>query len=432
MAGPAVCWAPSAGQEARRLPLPLNTGARRNPRAESFACPGAVNQRHVPASLERQVRAAPGSLVLQVTNAKDVAAVGSVLSRTAQDFTANWALYAREAGVPVDEEIGGPKSWAIVQAPRGPTLVMDCHDISADVVLLLPERLFQALEAAGESSAWVMRPAEQHLPAGIQDMKGVETVSLRAFADGPFGPDAFTDQVRKSLGHWLAEGRSVDEALWAAIGSVDIPTTLRDIDGLLAISDDARATFVVGREETGLRYGEWVRHLLLAEGGSGFTTADLLKSFELLVTTARSMASAVAQISIDFGTKFTGFHTSEWDRDPDRASVSAIANIPSRAVQWPAPYLLLSSNHVERLGRRARRLRQEIDQARFELRIGEPADWLPRSTKRRKVTKESLRLLKPLLISADTAYRETVAAMSASADGQPSAHQPDERRGRRG
>lgn len=172
-------------------------------------------------------------------------------------------------------------------------------------------------------------------------------------------------------------------------------------------------------------------HVAVAAGGPRCDDAGLLARFELLAEVARDHAAAasrgrrderLAYACLDFEDTFgdlgIGLTNAPW-ADERGASPNRVAGrLADHRVPEVFPFQVLGPRHVEALADADRSLHPITDD-RWELRLGDPHDWLPSTAVRDELRREGWQLLSPLLVRADELDDALAGAGVVDADAAP-------------
>lgn len=151
-------------------------------------------------------------------------------------------------------------------------------------------------------------------------------------------------------------------------------------------------------------------HVAVAGGGPHCDDDGLLARFELLAEVARDHSVAgprtrredrVAYACVDFEDTFgelgTGLSNVPWADERGAPPNRVAGRLADLRVPEVFPFQVLGPRHVEALGDAGRSLRP-IGDDRWELALGDPADWLPSAGLRGELRREGWELLAPVLV----------------------------------
>lgn len=363
------------------------------------------------------IRVAPGAanllcdyadgFVVQITDASDVDAACAALAAARLEIVA--------LAPPSQDELDAVVVSNPVVGPEGPLLRVARLDVSDDVLEEVPGLIVRHLEAAGVTDGTVTVPE----PGGHLDRLDAcpNAVVLRLFptpaGEGGALPPSWIDIASEwGLGD-LAPGDFVPMRLLAVefdVKVADAPAVLHQANAAGAWCDVVNGDLDDRLRSASITFGR-APHIALAAGGPGCDSQALLARFELLSEVARELAPQVAYACIDMETTFEGvglgLANTGW-RDQGGASPNLVAGrLCDVAVPDVFPLQILGPGHLERLGGPSDDggppIGEALEQGRFEVLVGDPADWLPIYDARDDVQEEGWELLAALLLTDDQA-----------------------------
>jgi hypothetical protein len=276
-----------------------------------------------------------------------------------------------------------------------------------NVSVLYPRLVLAELAALGEGGAELVVPRHRRFPSALIDVEGASSVQLRIYSLVPPGGDIpVPDALGASATEWV-RGDALPDPVHTLVDVVSLALADDQIDAVV----DARGSGIIqlmkGDPNKVARHAELsFGGLLLGAGGRAANPTDLERLAREQISVARSLAETSAWSFVDFSSRFEMFHSRHEPSDPDRASLSALAHLPDFAVYDASPYHVLSSDHVDRLESSIRRRCNRLSGDRWELVIGELADWMPGSAVRDERLQEGRAALAPLLKTMDEVFAE--------------------------
>ncbi|MGK2950222.1 MAG: hypothetical protein ACSLFP_16745 [Acidimicrobiales bacterium] len=380
------------------------------------------------------IRVAPGAanllcdyadgFVVQITDASDVDAACAALAASRLEIIA-----LAPAG---HDDLDSVVVSNPVVGPEGPLLRVAHLDVSDDVLEEIPPLVVRHLQAAGVTDATVTVPE----PGGRLDRLDAcpNAVVLRLFpapaGEGSTLPPSWIDIASEwGLGD-LSPGDHVPMRLLAVefdVKVADAPAVLHQANAAGAWCDVVNGDLDDRLRSASITFGR-APHIALATGGPGCDSQALLARFELLGEVARELAPEVAYACIDLETTFEGvglgLANTGW-RAQGGASPNLVAGrLCDIAVPDVFPLQILGPGHLERLGGPTDDGSPPVGEAlahgRFEVLVGDPADWLPIYDARDDVQEEGWELLQALLLTDEQAA-ELLDARPATVDGAATA-----------
>lgn len=352
-------------------------------------------------SLLDELDAVAGSFALHLRT-RDVARGVDVLRRIAEAVRRT----IRDGVVP-------PRTSPVAPLPDGPIVRFD--DLPTDPltrrrVADIVDEL--AAEAGFEHGAAVLCEVD-----GLADLDECpRAVVLRLFPSpqGSAGhlPASWIDLA----GEWVFGDQDPETMVRLRVLGVEARVMAKEAAGILHGCARARAwcDVVTGDVTTRVRTASIsfgvAPHVAVAAGGPRCDDAGLLARFELLADVARDHAAPatrwrdedrVAYACLDFEDTFgdlgTGLSGAPWAEDSGASPNRVAGHLVDRRVPEVFAFQVLGPGHVATLGGAGRDLRP-IGEDRWELALGEPADWLPATALRDELRREGWQLLAPLLV----------------------------------
>lgn len=307
-----------------------------------------------------------------------------------------------------DEEQVVVKFASVAQTPDGPTAYVDAPDMDPEDAERLIGAINKELERAGVR-AGTLRLAPQ-----------VESPDLSAF-----GPSAimrtYAPRLRKPYPRevtlpepwrahfldWLfGDGSSGVAYVWRAFAGFTVPVS--GIESLVSEAWNLSTQIVVGdpvRRIRGASFFISMRpEMVLGFGGTEVSDQELLRVVKELQQMARALAPHVeyAFVDHDIGS-LHNLGQSEHISAREAADQVCLHNLMDRSVLDAFPYQILSSSQFQMLTDVSA---TRVAEDKYEIRFGEPIDWLMSDRERLRRTREQARsAMAPLLLTPEEAER---------------------------
>jgi hypothetical protein len=339
--------------------------------------------------------------VVEVAGASDLDAATRALARARPDIEALSPVPA------TDPE--GPVVSLPVLGPEGPLIRVARLEVNDDLLSSIPDLVANRLEEAGVTDALVRAPE----PGGALDRLDScpNAVVLRLFPppdDGGGLPASWIDIA----GEWVLGGLTPRDvvplrllAVEYAVKAADAPAVLHQASAAQAWCDVVNGNVEDRIRTASITFGK-APHVALAAGGPACDSQALLARYELLCEVAREYTSEVAYACVDIEGTFDGIGlglpNTGW-RDQGGASPNLVAGrLCDVLVPDAYPYQILGPGHLNRLAPEGYDpaeppIGDPLGSGKVEVRIGEPADWLPIYDARAAVLEQGWELLGPLL-----------------------------------
>jgi len=236
-------------------------------------------------------------------------------------------------------------------------------------------------------------------------------------------------------GEWVFGDQDPDTVVRLRVLGVEAEVMAKEAAGILHGCARARAWCdvvtgdVTSRVRTASISFGIAPHVAVAAGGPRCDDAGLLARYDLLAEVARDHAGPsprgrgnerVAYACIDFEDTFgdlgTGLSNAPWADEQGAPPNRVVGRLADHRVPEVFPFQVIGPRHVEALGDTGRSL-QPIGDDRWELSLGDPADWLPSTTLRDELRREGWQLLAPLLVSDDALDDALAGAATVGGDG---------------
>lgn len=298
----------------------------------------------------------------------------------------------------------------VVPAPGGPLVLVEHLDAAPEELDRVPGLLARRLEDAGVTEATVVVPDLGGRLDVLDRTPGC--VVLRLFpmpAEGAAVPPDWLDVALE----WIVGDLGADDPVVARILGVEQEVPAPAAATLLHECGVARAwcDLVNGDPADRLRtvsltFGR-LPHLALAAGGPGLDAAGLVARFELLQDVARELAADVAYACLDIEPTFEGLAlglpVDGWRARGGAAPNRVAALVGDLVVPDAFPWQVLGPGHLARFDAAGVEPppHEQLGDGRVEVSLGEPAEWLPRSSTRVDAQEDALSWLTPVLVDAD-------------------------------
>lgn len=328
--------------------------------------------------------------VVVVTGADDGAAAVAGLGAAAQRI----------------RELGADVVSPVVLSPDGPLVRVGGLRVEPDGAEAVPDVVAAELHAAGVGDATV----EVREPTGPLDRLDAtaRAAVLRAFPAPAGAHGVLPAAWLEVAAEWVLGGLSARERVSLrllgapfSVRAADAPAVLHAATAARTWCDLVQGDLSDRIRTASLTFGS-APHLALAAGGPRCDIPALLARFDLLCDVARDLGDA-AYTCVDLEDAFdqlgdgvpgTGWPTDGGARPNDVAGRAVDVVVPD-----VHPFQVLGPGHVERLGRRRRRLGQPLPDGRLEVALGDPADWLPEFDTRDAAVARARKDLQALLVT---------------------------------
>jgi hypothetical protein len=308
-----------------------------------------------------------------------------------------------------------PRTSPVAPLPDGPIVRLD--DLPADP--LTRRRVADivddlVVEAGFERGAAVLCEVD-----GLADLDECPRAAVLRLFPGPRGsaghlPASWIDLA----GEWVFGDQDPETVVRLRVLGVEAEVMAKEAAGILHGCARARAwcDVVTGDVSSRVRTASIsfgiAPHVAVAAGGPRCDDAGLLARFDLLAEVARDHASPpsrgggedrVAYACLDFEDTFgdlgTGLSSAPWADEAGASPNRVAGRLVDRRVPEVFPFQVLGPGHVAALDDEGRAL-QPIGDDRWELTLGDPADWLPATGLADELRREGWRLFAPLLVRA--------------------------------
>lgn len=359
------------------------------------------------------IAAAPGRFALQVTGADDVPAALGALRLLRTELVGLSGRGQRPTGESGREGVAASHADVsqAVAAPDGPLLLVQHLDAGPAELALIPELVADRLAEAGVTEGTVTVPTLGGPLDALDAAPGCVVLRLFPTPDGAattIPPDWLDVAVE-----WVVGDLDDTDTVSARILSVEHEVPARDVADVLHDCGLARAwcDLVNGDPADRVRtasvtYGR-LPHLALAAGGPGVDGAGLTARYTLLLDVARELAADVAYACLDIEPNFEGLAlglpVTGWrargGASPNRVAAAVVDLVVPDAYPWQ----ILGPAHLERFQATDDPLppMQALSDGRFEVALGDPQEWLPRSMARADAQEDGIAWLAPLLVDEE-------------------------------
>jgi hypothetical protein len=302
----------------------------------------------------------------------------------------------------------------VVAAPGGPMLLVQHLEAADEDLVRIPRLLEARLTEAGVGNAVIEVPTLGGELDGLDTTPGA--VVLRLFPPPEGSATAIPADWLDVAVEWVVGDLALDEPVATRILSVEHQLPARDAAAMLHECGLARAwcDLVNGDLDDRIRtasvtYGR-MPHLALAAGGPGVDGPGLLARFALLQDVARELAADLAYAALDFEPTFeglaVGLPVDGWrargGASPNRVAASIVDEVVPDAYPWQ----VLGPGHLDRLAASEEPVDlpfEHLGDGRVELSLGDPVEWLPRSSRRIDAQEDAIAWVLPLLVEPDEA-----------------------------
>jgi len=397
--------------------------------------------------LPRAIARNPGRIRVQVQRASDPEKAAEALARAAEDILALDGGWESAPGLGPGDANGPKYVSAVTATPAGPVIRIDGGFTPPELLATIPDLIAERLRQAGVAGAAVASPRRVRWPlAGpaTQHLDGLIRAVLLHLWRTPSGTYLLPDDVRERVPEgwfeeavaWVNEGRGPDAETWATVWE-DGPFPARDAALALEAVRAFRAGDLVAGDldqvhECGypprvrVARGEFPPgrppYLCLGAGGPGTSDGELLDAMERLKAVGRRLAPTLGCAAISVQPTFAWRTYGTWyGRFPPGQEAAFLDELGDQLLMDALHWQILTPKHLERLAAGGARWEgspltagpRPVTADRFELAVGEPADWLvdgivyppaswrdwpPRSVPRRPDVQRAARdLLRPCL-----------------------------------
>lgn len=349
-----------------------------------------------------RIRERPDGFVVQVQGAADEAAAMAALAAAVGEIAALDGGWRSAPGLAPGDTNGPTYVSDPLPAGGGPFLMIDGGYTPYRLLGSVPDIVARHLEQAGVADAVVAVP-DREGPL----LDGTLWPPFVLFHKGPavilsvFPKDFNTARLAPLDPAWLAEAAAWvlgppggGGELMAMVVSMQFPLPSGQAAALLEAVNHVQyaGTMLVGGDlDARVRLANCrpgaVPYMCLAAGGPAATAGDLVADFVALREVARRLVGHLGVAVVDFEETFG------WAEAGLYRARSMLIN------QWcldVEPYQILGPAHLARLGGLPPGGRHLAD-GRFEVSLGEPADWLPGTATRAAAQAAARQVLGPCL-----------------------------------
>lgn len=307
-----------------------------------------------------------------------------------------------------------PRVSPVAPLPDGPLVRLD--DLPTDP--LARRRIADAVDDLVTAAGFARGDAVLCDVDGLADLdEAPRAVVLRLFPDpaGSAGrlPPTWIDLAAE----WVFGDQDPETMVRLRVLGVEASVMAKEAAGILHGCARARAwcDVVTGDVHRRLRTASIsfgiAPHVAVAAGGPRCDDQGLLARFELLQEVAREHATSgtraradrLAYACLDFEDTFgdlgTGLSNVGWAEEDGAPANRVVGRLADRHVPEGFPYQILGPRHLEVLGDAVDA--RPVADDRWELTLGDPADWLPSAPSREQIRRSAWRTLEPVLLRAD-------------------------------
>lgn len=327
-----------------------------------------------------------------------------------------------------------PRISPVASLPAGPIVRLD--DLPTDP--LTRRRIADIVDDLVVTAGFERGAAVLCEVDGLADLdESPRAVVLRLFPSPRGSTGALPAHWIDLAGEWVFGDQDPETLVRLRVLGVEAEVMAKEAAGILHGCARARAwcDVVTGDVTSRLRTASIsfgiAPHVAVAAGGPRCDDAGLLARYDLLAEVARDYAEPpsrgrrderVTYACIDFEDTFgdlgTGLSNVPWADEQGAPPNRVVGRLADHRVPEVFPFQVLGPRHVDALGDAGRSL-QPIGDDRWELSLGDPADWLPATTLRDELRREGWQLLAPLLVRADALDDALAGAAAAGGDGAP-------------
>lgn len=290
-----------------------------------------------------------------------------------------------------EEDCPGPKLVSdVIPLPTGGAILVDAGDTPDGFLRTVPDLLRSELERAGLETASVRLATDTGLIDELWRARHVVLLLAVPLQEDPSSARAVPTEWIEAGTEWLGGGPAR-----AIVGPVDVGVVTDASVCEAARLGNGTVELVSGDPGSSFRLfftsDRYHPFVAFVAGGEAMDAAARVEAAEALVELARRLAGSVGLAFISFepdlhrlGPHYRPPHppldaTGGPAGTPVFATLSSDYLLLSSEIVLDAfPYQVLTAAHVERLGPAADLVPIEgVDPPRFELRLGEFAEWLP-------------------------------------------------------
>jgi hypothetical protein len=337
-------------------------------------------------------------------------AVAVVLAEATRRYVDDLPDLARLAGIQLE-------AWDVPKyvsdpllVPGGPVITADCHDMPVEAVLLWPETLERALDAAGLEDVILTTPGRHEEVYSV--VIAPNCVVLYAFQPPEMTLQrSFPAEFVRAMCDWVTTSARPEDRVWVALdASVEIPTTAHDVAALVAALTGSGSPLVthMGADDI-VRWGrrEFNGVLVLAAAGVGLDS-NMTRVATEMETIAVTLARLSPHVMVDLKSRYIV----DWAMDPrardpdDAANMDAMALLCDQVVDDAYPFQILTSAHLA-LVPSLRDRAEAVGDDRYCLRFGSYEAWLPDSPDLARTLADARAQLAPAMITPSDAYERS-------------------------
>ncbi|HEV3225406.1 MAG TPA: hypothetical protein VGZ52_01175 [Acidimicrobiales bacterium] len=353
----------------------------------------------------KRLLAAGDDFALEVRDPSDLGAAISALKLARVDLLGLAAL-ARSSGT--DTSGDAPAVTAVVNAPRGPLLLVENLRADEDMRRSIPEVVQRRLDRAGVDAATIEVPTRGGPLDALDTTR--HAVVLRLFPHNHGRAPSLPADWLDIAGEWVTGDLGGDESIRLRVLGVEYEVAAAEVSAVVHECGLAKAwcDAVNGDLSDRIRiasvtFGR-LPHLALGAGGPQVDHAGLVARFRLLQEVARELAADVAYGCIDFEPSFDGLalglSPDGWQTQGGAPPNVVARELIQERVPDAFPYQVLGRGHARHLDTDGLDF-EALGDGHIEVTFGEPGEWLPDSIDRDDVQAHGWDALAPLLVMDD-------------------------------